>query len=178
MTSKPYGQTRAATAGPDVVASSVGFTNSEQISAAALARFAALAHAAGVTAYSGPYPVAWPVLRAHGITADAMAEGRDAAPAVVDQPKIIQGTWVHADGVVIERAFADALGVHLGEHITLDGRAAGVLSVVKGHRAAMARSSSLCTAPASGACCGRAALAGQPCTVRDSLAGWLVAHPQ
>jgi putative ABC transport system permease protein len=129
VTSKPYGQTRAATAGPDVVASSVGFTNSAQLSAAAFARFAALSHAAGVTAHSGPYPVAWPVLRAHGVTADVMAEGRDAAPAVVDQPKVIQGTWVHAGGVVIERAFAEALGVRVGERITLDGRSFRVTGI-------------------------------------------------
>jgi ABC-type lipoprotein release transport system permease subunit len=122
VTSKPYGQTRAATAGPDVAASSVGFTASKQISASALGRFAALAHAPGVTAHSGPYPVAWPVLRAHGITADAMAEGRDEAPAAVDQPKVIEGTWVRGSGVVVERAFADALGVHIGGHLTLDGR--------------------------------------------------------
>jgi ABC-type lipoprotein release transport system permease subunit len=122
VTSKPYGQTRAATAGPDVVASSVGFPASRQISASALGRFAALAHAPGVTARSGPYPVAWPVLRAHGITADAMAEGRDKAPAAVDQPKVIEGTWVRGSGVVVERGFADALGVHIGGHVTLDGR--------------------------------------------------------
>ncbi len=122
VTSKPYGQTRAATAGPDVVASSVGFTASKQISASALGRFAALAHAPGVTAHSGPYPVAWPVLRAHGVTADVMAEGRDEVSAAVDQPKVIEGTWVRGSGVVVERAFADALGVRIGGHVTLDGR--------------------------------------------------------
>jgi putative ABC transport system permease protein len=129
VTSKPYGQTRAATAGPDVAASSVGFTASKQISASALGRFAALAHAPGVTAHSGPYPVAWPVLRAHGITADAMAEGRDKAPAAVDQPKVIEGTWVRGSGVVVERAFADALGVHIGGHLTLDGRRSQVTGI-------------------------------------------------
>jgi ABC-type lipoprotein release transport system permease subunit len=123
VTSKPYGQTRAATAGPDVVASSVGFAGqSKEISASALGRFAALARAPGVTAHSGPYPVAWPVLRAHGMTAGAMAEGRAEAPAAVDQPKIVAGTWLHGGGVVLERAFADAMGVRVGDHVTLDGR--------------------------------------------------------
>ncbi len=114
VTSHPYEQTRAATAGPDVVASSAGFTGS--------GRFAALAHAPGVIAHSGPYPIAWPVLRAHGMTADVMAEGRDEVRAAVDQPKVIQGTWVRPGGVVVERAFADALGVQVGGHVTLDGR--------------------------------------------------------
>ena len=131
VTDKPYGQTRAATAGPDVVVSSVGFTGPKQtrqttetgqITATARGRLAALAHAPGVTAHSGPYPVAWPLLRAHGITAGAMAEGRDEAPAAVDQPKDVQGTWVRGGGVVMERAFADALGVRVGDDVTLDGR--------------------------------------------------------
>jgi ABC-type lipoprotein release transport system permease subunit len=129
VTSKPYAQTRAATAGPDVVASSVGFTASKQISASALGRFAALAHAPGVTAHSGPYRVAWPVLRAHGIRAEAMAEGRDEAPAAVDQPKVIEGTWVRPGGVVVERAFADALGARISGHVTLDGRRFQVVGI-------------------------------------------------
>ncbi|MGH3153348.1 MAG: ABC transporter permease [Streptosporangiaceae bacterium] len=116
VTSQPYQQTRAATTGPDVVASSVGYPAGDQSS------FAALAHAPGVTAASGPYPVAWPVLRVNGITADVMAEGRESAPAPVDQPQVLQGTWVGAGGVVVERAFAEALGVRVGDQVTLDGR--------------------------------------------------------
>jgi putative ABC transport system permease protein len=116
VTSQPYQQTRAATAGPDVVASSVGYPAGDQSS------FAALARAPGVTASSGPYPVAWPVLQVNGITADVMAEGRDSAPAPVDQPQVLQGTWVGAGGVVVERAFAEALGVRVGDRVTLDGR--------------------------------------------------------
>jgi putative ABC transport system permease protein len=129
VTSKPYEQTRAATAGPDVVASSVGFETRDGISSAALGRFMALAHAPGVIAHSGPYPVAWPVLRAHGLTAYAMAEGRTQSPAAVDQPKVIQGTWVRAGGVVVEREFAEALGVHVGDHVTLGGRSFRVTGI-------------------------------------------------
>jgi putative ABC transport system permease protein len=118
VTAKPYEQTRAATAGPDVVASSVGFTGS-----AALARLTALAGAPGVTAHSGPYPVAWPVLQApRGASAYVMAEGRSAAPAVVDQPKVTSGTWVRPGDVVLERALAQTLGVRVGDRVTLDGQ--------------------------------------------------------
>src|SRR5215469_8909551 len=61
VTAKPYDQTRRATAGPDVVASSVGFTGQD-----ALARLTALVRAHGVIAHSGPFPVAWPRLRTRG----------------------------------------------------------------------------------------------------------------
>jgi putative ABC transport system permease protein len=109
VTSQPYAQTRAATAGPDVTASSAGLPPNQ------LESFKGLARAPGVTAASGPFPVAWPVLRARGLTAYAMAEGRDEgrdeAPAAVDQPDVVQGSWVRPGGVVVERAFADALGV-------------------------------------------------------------------
>jgi putative ABC transport system permease protein len=115
VTAKPYTQTQAQTAGPDVVASSIGYGGDSE-------PFAALARAPGVVAHSGPYPVAWPVLQAHGVSADVMAEGRDQAPAVVDQPKVLEGTWVRPGGVVVERAFADALGIRVGDTVTLDGK--------------------------------------------------------
>jgi putative ABC transport system permease protein len=131
VTDKPYDQTRTATAGPDVVASSVGYGAAAGPSAAALSRFRALAHAPGVVAHSGPFPVAWPVLRTGGIStggistggisADVMAEGRSEAPATVDQPEVVVGSWVRPGGVVVERAFADALGLHVGDHVTLAG---------------------------------------------------------
>lgn len=131
VTSQPYQQTRAATAGPDVVASSVGYTGkSTPVSPAVMGRFAALASARGVAAHSGPYPVAWPALRAAGgMTASVMAEGRDQAPAAVDQPDVVQGTWVRPGGVVLERAFADALAVGPGDRVTLGGRPFRVIGI-------------------------------------------------
>ena len=116
VTANPYAQTKAETAGPDVVASSVGYGSDQR-------RFAALADAPGVVAHGGPFPVAWPVLTAHGVTADVMAEGREQAPAAVDQPKVLQGTWVHSGGVVVERAFANALDLHVGDQVSVDGKA-------------------------------------------------------
>jgi putative ABC transport system permease protein len=90
--------------------------------AAGLAGLKALARAPGVTGHTGPYPVAWARLRAHGLTAGAMAEGRTTAPAPVDQPKLTQGSWVRGNEVVIERSFADALGIRADDRITLNGR--------------------------------------------------------
>jgi putative ABC transport system permease protein len=128
VTSQPYQQTRAATAGPDVIAGLFPPTP-RPVSSAELASLTALARAPGVTGDSGPYPVTWAVLRARGITAGAETEGRDPAPASVDQPKLIQGSWVRSGTAVIERSFADALGINAGDVITLNGRSFRVAGV-------------------------------------------------
>jgi hypothetical protein len=124
VTSQPYQQTRAETAGPDVTASFLNLPPMPpgQGMAAGLASLQALARDPGVTGHTGPYPVAWATLRAHGLTAGAMAEGRGTAPAPIDQPKLTQGSWVRGRGVVVERSFADALGLRAGDRITLNGR--------------------------------------------------------
>ena len=114
VTNKPYQQTRLATAGPDVVA----------IAPAQLATtvLASLTTAPGVIAHSGPYPTAYSAVRFRGHTVDVVAEGRDRAPASVDQPKVTQGGWIRPDSVVIERGFADALGVHVGDNLRIGSR--------------------------------------------------------
>ncbi|MGD0553788.1 MAG: FtsX-like permease family protein [Streptosporangiaceae bacterium] len=110
VTSSPYLRTQAATRGPDIVA---------YVSPAQAARLVA---APGVTAHSGPYPLAAATLAAHGHRVPVQAEGRDEAPAAVDQPALAQGTWVRPGEVVIERTFAEALGVSVGDPVTLNGR--------------------------------------------------------
>ncbi len=122
VTSQPYQQTRAATDGPDVVASFLNQGQPPRALGVARADLTALARAPGVIASGGPYPVAFAVLRAGGRTAGAIAEGRDQAPAAVDRPAVTQGSWVRGDGVVVERSFADALGIGVGDPITLNGR--------------------------------------------------------
>jgi putative ABC transport system permease protein len=135
VTNHPYQQTRAATDGPDLVVGygvNLGATfgvnlNPTQgpppVSAAQLeADTSALTHLSGVTGYSGPYPIASVVLRTRGLTVPVQAEGREQTPAAVDQPKLTSGSWVRPGGVVIERTFAEALGVGVGDRVTLDGR--------------------------------------------------------
>jgi ABC-type lipoprotein release transport system permease subunit len=119
--SDPYQRTREATNGPDVVAS-VG-------QPAELSGLEAMAGAPGVTDHSGPYPVTPAELQASGRTSDVQAVGRDAAPASVDQPELLQGTWVSDGGVVVEAAFANALDVGVGDPVTLDGRSFEVVGV-------------------------------------------------
>jgi putative ABC transport system permease protein len=116
--SKPYQNTREATAGPDVVAAVFPPAKS-RTAPADLASVKALTDAPGVVGHSGPYPVLATVLEAHGRTVVAQAEGRDTAAAPVDQPKPTQGRWVRDGGVVVEAAFADALGIGTGDRVTV-----------------------------------------------------------
>ena len=134
VTSQPYQQTRAATRGPDELAylgsppavglrsGSVGPASGTKLVKQVRSQVAALDRAPGVTAASGPFPLAGALVRANGLTAGAEAEGRDEAPASVDQPKLTAGSWVRPGGVVLERTFAAGLGVGAGDRITLNGR--------------------------------------------------------
>jgi putative ABC transport system permease protein len=117
----PYQHTRKATNGPDVVAS-VG-------QPAGRSGLEELAGAPGVLDHSGPYPITPAELQASGRTSDVQAVGRDPAPASVDQPELIQGSWVSDGGVVVEAAFANALDVRVGDPVTLDGRSFEVVGV-------------------------------------------------
>ena len=134
VTNQPYLQTRDATKGPDVVAQIGGRGRGASGPAAAVkarteAQVKALTAEAGVIGHSGPYPVASAAVRARGLTAYVEVEGRAQAPASLDQPKVTAGTWVRPGGVVIERTFAEALGVSVGDRVTLDGRAFRVAGI-------------------------------------------------
>jgi putative ABC transport system permease protein len=135
VTSHPYQQTRAATRGPDVVAQLGGDLTGPHGPGQAgpaqqvLSEAGVLDHAPGVTGHSGPYLVAGAVLRARGKTAYVNVEGRSLEAAPVDQPKLTAGRWVRPRGVVIERTFAEALGVGAGDRVTLDGRAFTVAGI-------------------------------------------------
>lgn len=114
VTSQPYAATRAATAGPDVVAAVV-----MQGGGGPPAQLTALEHAQGVTAYSGPYLFAFPTaLEVDGHSDPVLAEGRDVS-AAVDQPKLTEGRWVRAGGVVVERSLADLLDLKLGQWVSM-----------------------------------------------------------
>ena len=114
----PYEQTQTATSGPDVVAS-VFPAPDAQISSQQLSSLNALNRAAGVVAHSGPYPVTWTTLKRGTNSVGAEVEGRDIGSAAVDQPALISGTWLRSGGAVVERTFAQALGLHVGDPVTL-----------------------------------------------------------
>jgi putative ABC transport system permease protein len=50
-----------------------------------------------------------------------VVEGRQPGVAAVDQPKVTDGTWIRPGGVVVERSFAEAANLRLGQMITLNG---------------------------------------------------------
>jgi putative ABC transport system permease protein len=118
VTNHPYAVTRAATKGPDVV----GYFNTAT-------EAKSLIHAAGVATTSGPYPMTSALLHFDGRTAEALIEGRSQAPVGVDQPEVLSGGWVRPGGVVLERTFAEALGVGSGERIDLNGRSLKVAGI-------------------------------------------------
>jgi len=145
VTSQPYQQTRAATNGPDVVAQlnelvpgpgpgpgpvarhNRGHAPMKRASTPKAAsqlqqQVSALVHIPGVIGYSGPYPVASPIAAARGLSAGVEVEGRDRVPALIDQPKLTAGSWVRPGGLVLERTFADSLGVGVGDRVTLNGQ--------------------------------------------------------
>ena len=121
VTTQPYSETQAATRGADVVAQSSSLQNGTT-SPADLAALEALSHAKGVVASSGPYPMTTAVLRTPTVRGGADIEGRSESPAAVDQPLVTSGTWVRPGGVVVERSFAQAGNIEVGQTITLNGR--------------------------------------------------------
>ena len=136
-TNHPYERTRAATNGPDVVATlspGGGIRTGAQTATSTPAAAAAsslppdadvllpLETAAGVAAYSGPFPVTWLLLHDGRTSGGAEVEGRNAAPGSVDRPKSLRGGWVRPGGVVVEAGFASALNIHLGDALTLGDR--------------------------------------------------------
>lgn len=127
VTNQPYDTTMAETAGPDVVAvAPPPHLPGQQSDVADLSK---LTHAPGVTGYSGPYPVTWAALKTPRYAAAAMIEGRSQSPVSVDQPQLTQGIWLKPGAVVLERAFADVLGVGAGDRIDLNGRSFEVAGV-------------------------------------------------
>lgn len=119
-TSALYRQTRAATAGPDVVvtASQNGLTALES-----------QAEAPGVVGHNGPYPVASLMLTANGFTVRAVVAGAATTPGPIDRPLVTSGSWVRPGGIVVERGFATALGLHVGDRVTTSGHTFPVVGI-------------------------------------------------
>jgi putative ABC transport system permease protein len=129
VTNQPYLQTREATKGPDVVLQLTP-NGSAAVARTGLAQLASLEHASRVTGHAGPVPATWARIEANGHTAGAQVEGRATTPASIDQPKLTQGHWLQGSGTaVLERTFAQALGVVPGDAVTLNGQVFTVVGI-------------------------------------------------
>jgi ABC-type antimicrobial peptide transport system permease subunit len=126
VTDSPFARARSATRGPDVVAE---LAPSPGVTSHAAREFASLIHAPGVVGTSGPYPLANARLTARGVDVPVLAEGRDSAVGAIDQPLVTAGGWVRPGAAVIERGFADALGLHVGDPIDVSGRPVRVIGI-------------------------------------------------
>ena len=121
-TTEPFAATRSATAGPDVVANVLPGPH-RPLSAGRVTRpLRAVAAAPAVSTAVGPFPVTWAMLHAGSRTSGAEVEGRNSPGGPIDRPLLTSGGWARPGGVVVERGFATALGVHVGDRITLGGR--------------------------------------------------------
>ncbi|MGI5157915.1 FtsX-like permease family protein [Microbispora sp. CA-102843] len=116
-----YVNTRAATAGPDIIV----ITTATDPSGLA----ERLADAPGVAALADPVFAFDTTFRAHGLSAHTAVEGRDTSPSAVDRPLVTSGTWVRPGGVVVERSFAQALGVRVGDRVTIGRRGYPVVGI-------------------------------------------------
>ncbi|MEU4547962.1 ABC transporter permease [Nonomuraea dietziae] len=119
-----YEQTRAATAGPDVVALS-GDTGPAVTSA-----LASLTDAPEVIAHHGPYRIVYADLTTRGSTSSpVVVHGFAERPGAVNRPLVTSGHWVRTGGTVLERGFATALGVGVGDRVTIAGRSYPVVGI-------------------------------------------------
>ncbi|WP_432932434.1 FtsX-like permease family protein [Microbispora sp. CA-135349] len=119
-----YEQTRAATAGPDVVALS-GDTGPAVTSA-----LASLADAPEVIAHHGPYRIVYATLGTRdSVSSPVVVQGFAETPGAVNRPLVTSGHWVRSGGTVLERGFATALGVGVGDHVTIAGRSYPVVGI-------------------------------------------------
>ena len=119
VTDSPFARTRIATKGPDVAGL---FEPGFHGTGGTYQQFVAFRDTPGVVGSSGPFPIATVELNANGRQIRVHAEGRAPAAAALDQPLVTAGRWVTPRGVVLERGFADALGVQVGDTVNLDGQ--------------------------------------------------------
>ncbi|GAB2458846.1 hypothetical protein GCM10027187_28190 [Streptosporangium sandarakinum] len=119
-----YEQTRAATAGPDVVALS-GETGPTVTSA-----LTSLTDDPEVVAHHGPYRIVYADLTTRdSISSPVVVQGFAETPGTLNRPLVTSGHWVRPGGTVLERGFATALGAGVGDHVTIAGRSYPVVGI-------------------------------------------------
>ncbi|WP_433169597.1 FtsX-like permease family protein [Kribbella sp. CA-247076] len=122
-TDELYQETRAITAGPDVVA--LAPTSGDSATSA----LAPLPHEHEVVDHSGPYRQFHTTLAANGSTSRAVAQEAGETPDAIGRPLVTAGEVARPGGLVIERGFAKALGVGVGDTVSVAGREFGVAGI-------------------------------------------------
>ena len=119
-----YERTRAATAGPDVVV--LSGESGPDVTAA----LASLAGHPGVVAHHGPYRIVYADLATRdALSSPVVVHGFAETPGPVNRPLVTSGRWVRPGGAVLERGFAVALGVGVGDRVTIAGRSYPVVGI-------------------------------------------------
>ncbi|GIH27822.1 hypothetical protein Aph01nite_61320 [Acrocarpospora phusangensis] len=129
-----YEQTRAATAGPDVV------VLSGDKGPAVTSALTSLADAPEVVAHHGPYRIVYAdlttrdstsssVVSSSVVSSPVVVHGFAETPGAVNRPLVTSGYWVRPGGTVLERGFAAALGVRVGDDVTIAGRPYPVVGI-------------------------------------------------
>ncbi|WP_329084139.1 MULTISPECIES: ABC transporter permease [unclassified Streptosporangium] len=118
-----YEQTRAATAGPDIVALA------PELGTPVTPALTSLVNAPEVVAHNGPYRIVHATLTAHGTTSLVVVHGAPETPGAINRPLVTSGHWVRPGDAVLERGFATALGARVGDHVTISGRTYPVVGI-------------------------------------------------
>jgi ABC-type lipoprotein release transport system permease subunit len=80
----------------------------------------------GVSDHGAAYPLRYASLTARGHEMTVATLGRNSDAGTIDRPKLITGDWVRPGRVVLESAFADAVGARVGDTVRLAGRSFSV----------------------------------------------------
>ncbi|BCJ34291.1 hypothetical protein Athai_17940 [Actinocatenispora thailandica] len=123
-TAADYAATRAATNGPDLMILTADQLPAERAALRSIAR------RDGVTGHVGPYRLLrGATLSVHGRRMTATVEGRGTTPSSVDRPRVTAGHWLRPGGAVLERGFASALHIRVGDRVLLAGRSFPVVGI-------------------------------------------------
>lgn len=118
-----YRQTRAATGGPDVVALA------PDTGPAVVPALEELAADPEVVGHHGPYAVVYGDLVAHGKSSGVVVHGAEPTPGEINHPLVTSGEWIRPGGAVLDRGLATAVGVNVGDRVTISGRSYPVVGI-------------------------------------------------
>jgi putative ABC transport system permease protein len=114
----PWDATWRAAGSPHVVVVAGSGTNVDEVLAAP--------EVAGST---GPFPLVLDELHTGPHALDVQVIGRDAQATDLDQPVVIDGSWVRPGGVVVEGSLAEALEIDVGDTVPVADRRLTVVGI-------------------------------------------------